>query len=139
MASCLSHHVAFCLTEPEGRCPTRGLEKYDTGVFFPNSLSLISRFRHQIREITCALDMCTRATRSCSFSAGFSWAGHRSNQGLVGSSRVLDSVEDDEAWSLGDFFGERGRNRVLNLCFREDAGFVKELWMLQWAFEHLFI
>ena len=75
-------NVAFCLTEPEGRCPTRGLEKYDTRVFFPNSLSLISRFRHQIWEITYALDMYTRATRSCSFSAGFPWAGHRSSNPL---------------------------------------------------------
>ncbi|KAG2250132.1 hypothetical protein Bca52824_080268 [Brassica carinata] len=27
----------------------------DTGVFFPNSLPLISRFRHRTRGITCAL------------------------------------------------------------------------------------
>ncbi|KAH0899578.1 LOW QUALITY PROTEIN: hypothetical protein HID58_049146 [Brassica napus] len=59
-------------TRESGSCLEAGGN--DTGVFFPNSLLLISRFRHRSR----GNNLCTQVNQGCSFSAGFPYAGPRS-------------------------------------------------------------
>ncbi|KAF2567089.1 hypothetical protein F2Q68_00025551 [Brassica cretica] len=80
-------------------------------------------------------NLCTQVNRSCSFSAGLTWAGHRSNRGLVLLGPLI-LVEEGKLWASDDVLEtvEPGA-----LMFPEEDRPGAGAWILQDIWKHPYL